>query len=196
MSQGLLPYTVEAVPASDALTARAGLPLVVEMLRALGLDRVIAEAVRVRERASGYTETEKVEALVLLLAAGGTCLDDITLLRADAGLMRLLGRRLPAADTLRHFLYACHDDQLLAQAQAARPQACRGAFPTGGVAVGDHHLGPRLRQAATDGQPDPLAAAGDDGNLPLEQSLRRAAPRHDPSLTTVLRTEARGLRTE
>ena len=36
MSQGLLPYTVEAVPAADTLTARAGLPLVVETLRALG----------------------------------------------------------------------------------------------------------------------------------------------------------------
>jgi hypothetical protein len=98
-------------------------------MRALGLDRVIAEAVRVRERASGYTETEKVEALVLLLAAGGTCLDDITLLRADAGLMRLLGRRLPAADTLRHLLYACHADQLLAQAQAARPQDTVASIP-------------------------------------------------------------------
>ena len=121
MSQGLLPYTVETVAAPDTVTARAGLPLVLETLRALGLDRVIAAEVRVRERQSGYTEAEKVEALVLLLAAGGTCLDDIALLQADRGLGRLLGRQLPAADTLRHFLYAFHDEALLAQAQAARP---------------------------------------------------------------------------
>ena len=121
MSQGLLPYTVETVAAPDTVTARAGLPLVLETLRALGLDRVIAEQVRVRERQSGYTDTEKVEALVLLLAAGGTCLDDIALLKADHGLGRLLGRQLPAADTLRQFLYAFHADSVIAAAQAARP---------------------------------------------------------------------------
>jgi len=46
MSQGLLPYTVQTVAAPDAVTARAGLPLVLETLRALGLDRVIADPVQ------------------------------------------------------------------------------------------------------------------------------------------------------
>jgi hypothetical protein len=121
MSPGLLPYTVQVESRPATLTARAGLPLVVETLRALGLEAVIGEAVRVRQRASGYSETEKVEALVLLLAAGGTCVDDIAVLRADAGLARLLGRRLPGADTLRQFLYACHAPALITAAQAQRP---------------------------------------------------------------------------
>ena len=121
MSHGLLPYTVEVVPDADGLTSRAGLPLVLETMRALGLPRVIREQVRVRERQSGYTEVAKIEALVLLLAAGGDCLDDIAVLQGDGGLGRLLGRRFPSADTLRHFLYACHDEQLIAQAQAQRP---------------------------------------------------------------------------
>jgi hypothetical protein len=121
MSQGLLPYTVEVVERADTVTSRAGLPLVLETMRALGLDHAIAQHVQVRERASGYTETEKIEALVLLLAAGGTCFDDSAVLRADGGLRRLLGRKLPSADALRHFLYAFHDDRLIAQAQAQRP---------------------------------------------------------------------------
>jgi len=121
MNQGLLPYTVEVVERPDTVTGRAGLPLVLETMRALGLDQAIAAHLHVRERQSGYTETAKVEALVLLLAAGGTCLDDIRVLQADAGLTRLLGRRFPSADTLRHFLYAFHDETLIAQAQAARP---------------------------------------------------------------------------
>ena len=121
MSQGLLPYLVEVVADGDAVTGRAGLPLVLETLRALRLDQAIAQHVLVRERQSGYTETEKVEALVLLLAAGGDCLDDIAVLQADGGLRRLLERQLPSADTLRHFLYAFHDDHLIAAAQAARP---------------------------------------------------------------------------
>jgi len=121
MSQGLLPYTVETVPDQAGLTSRAGLPLVLETMRALGLPRAIREHVHVRERQSGYTETEKIEALVLLLAAGGDCLDDIRVLQADGGLGRLLDRQWPSADTLRHFLYAFHDDQLIAAAQAQRP---------------------------------------------------------------------------
>jgi len=119
--QGLLPYTVEVIERADTVTGRAGLPLVLETMRALRLDQAIAQHVRVRERQSGYTETEKIEALVLLLAAGGDCLDDITVLQADGGLGRLLDRQLPSADTLRHFLYAFHDDQLIAAAQAQRP---------------------------------------------------------------------------
>ena len=121
MSQGLLPYTVDVVADADGLTSRTGLPLVLETMRALGLDHAIAQHVQCRERQSGYTETEKLEVLVLLLAAGGTCLDDIAVLQADGGLGRLLGRKLPSADTLRHFLYAFHQDRLIAQAQAARP---------------------------------------------------------------------------
>jgi hypothetical protein len=121
MSQGLLPYTVEVVERADTMTGRAGLPLVLETMRALGLEQAIAAHLHVRERQSGYTETAKLEALVLLLAAGGDCFDDIRVLQADAGLSRLLDRTLPSADTLRHFLYAFHDDGLIRQAQAARP---------------------------------------------------------------------------
>ena len=120
MSQGLLPYLVEVGTRADTVTGRAGLPVVVETLRALGLESVIETAVQVRERASGYTEVEKIEALVLLLAAGGDCLDDIAVLKADAGLARLLGRTLPGPDTLRNFLLACHDPALITAAQAER----------------------------------------------------------------------------
>jgi DDE family transposase len=135
MSQGLLPYTVEAVERADTVTGRAGLPLVLETMRALRLDQAIAQHVHVRERQSGYTEAEKIEALVLLLAAGGDCLDDIALLQADGGLGRLLDRQLPSADTLRHFLYACHDDALIAQAKGARPAGQVAYIPAENAAL-------------------------------------------------------------
>lgn len=129
MSQGLLAYEVEVMGRADALTARAGLPLVLEAMRALGLDAAIAEHVQLRARASGYTEAAKVEALVLLLAAGGECLDDIQTLQADAGLERLLGRALPSADTLRHCLYAFHDEALITAAQQQRPPGKEAYIP-------------------------------------------------------------------
>jgi hypothetical protein len=116
---GVLPYVVEPARQSDAITAWAGLPTVLETMRSLGLERVIRETLQVRERESGYSETRKVEALVLLMAAGGDCIDDIEALRADAGLGRLVGV-LPGADALRTFLYSFRSDELIAEAQAAR----------------------------------------------------------------------------
>lgn len=128
MSQGRLPSGGEVVAAGDAVTpSRRGVPLVLETLRALGLDQAIAQHVRVRERQSGDPAVEKIEALVLRLAAGGTGGDDSRVLQAAGGRRRLLGRRLPSADRLRHCLSACHDDALIAQAQAQRPPD-RGAY--------------------------------------------------------------------
>jgi hypothetical protein len=118
--QGILPFEIELVDDAGGVTAHAGLPLVVETMRTLGLDRSISAHIRLRQRQTGFTEVEKVEALVLLMAAGGDCLDDIRILAADDGLCRLLGRELPSADTLRHFLYAFHDAELIVKAQRRR----------------------------------------------------------------------------
>jgi hypothetical protein len=118
--QGILPYQVEVSDKLGHTTARGGLPLVVETMRALGLESAIEKHLRLRQRESGYTDVEKIEALVLLLAAGGDCLDDMRTLQADEGLERLLGRELPSPDTLRHFLYAFHDQALIDEALKRR----------------------------------------------------------------------------
>jgi hypothetical protein len=117
--QGVLPYVVEIIKRSDVITAWAGLPLVLETMRALGLDCLVGNNVKVRERDRGYSEAKKVEALVLLMASGGECIDDIEILRADPGLCRLVGN-LPGADAVRTFLYEFHDDELIKKAQASR----------------------------------------------------------------------------
>lgn len=120
MSRGVLPFDVEVAKRSDDVTARAGLPLVLETMRALRLHVLIAKEVKVRKRERGFSEVEKTEALVLLMAAGGECLDDINVLRGDEGLCRLLGRDLPAADSLRRYLYEFHAQELIDAAAAGR----------------------------------------------------------------------------
>jgi hypothetical protein len=117
----VLPFVVEPARQSEAMTAWAGLPTVLETMRSLGLEKMVGERLHVRERESGYSEARKVEALVLLMAAGGDCLDDVEVLRADAGLCRLVGA-LPGADALRTFLYAFHSEELIAQAQEGRKE--------------------------------------------------------------------------
>lgn len=117
---GLLPYTIEVVPETDTVTAYAGLPTIVETMRALGLSVKIDAELGLRQRNAGATDAQKVEAMVLLMAAGGECLADINTLRADKGLERLLGYELPSEDTLLNFLYRFHDDALIVEAQQAR----------------------------------------------------------------------------
>jgi hypothetical protein len=116
---GVLPYTIEVVADDATLTARAGLPLVIETMRAVGLSDALDRTLLIRRRNSGATDAQKVEALVLLMAAGGECVDDIEVLRADKGLTRLVGG-LPSADVLLRFLYEFHDERLIAQAQEQR----------------------------------------------------------------------------
>lgn len=117
--QGILPFEYDTAGEVDEVTGRGGLPLVLETLRALEVDKAVAEHVHIRKRDSGFSEAEHVEALVLLLAAGGECLDDMRILGGDQGLLRLLEKpKLPSADAARQFLLAFHDEQLLADARA------------------------------------------------------------------------------
>jgi hypothetical protein len=120
MKQGLLPYGVVVVEEADTVTARGGLPLAVETMRALGVSRAIKDHVRIRQRARGSNEVAMIEAMVMVLAAGGECIDDMAVLRADQGLCRLLGRELPSPDAVRRFLYEFHDEKLLEHARQQR----------------------------------------------------------------------------
>lgn len=121
MAQGLLPYEVVTEAGGGGVTGRAGLPLVAETMRGLRVGEAVEQHVGVGQRESGFGDVEKVEAIVLLLSAGGDCLDDIRHLAADEGLLRLLGRsKLPSPDVLRRFLYAFHDERLMAEAERRR----------------------------------------------------------------------------
>jgi hypothetical protein len=117
---GVLPFTIEVVDDDATLTAHAGLPLVLETMRALDLSDGLNRTLGIRRRNSGATDAQKVEALVLLMAAGGECVDDIEVLRADKGLTRLIGG-LPSADVLLRLLYEFHDERLIELAQRQRP---------------------------------------------------------------------------
>ena len=101
---GQLPFDIAPRPLNVAITGRAGLVLMVEMFRSLGLDRIVASEVRVKERKRGFTETEMVEEFLLMLTAGGECLDDFDVLAGDDGLAKLLDRKRPSPEAARQFL--------------------------------------------------------------------------------------------
>ena len=96
---GLLPYTIEIVEDADAVTAHAGLPLVLETMRKLGVSAMLDTELGVRQRNNGATDSAKAEAIVLLMACGGDCFSDIDVLRADKGFQRLIGAQLSTQES-------------------------------------------------------------------------------------------------
>lgn len=86
----------------QAITSFAGLPLLLGMARSLGLEEKL-NALPLKQRERGYKPAETILTLIGLLQAGGTALDDVSLLRGDEGLRELLGD-IPAANTLGELL--------------------------------------------------------------------------------------------
>ena len=99
----------------EEVTGRVGLTLVVEAARALGLDALVEGQLTVAKRRRGAAAYAKVEALLLLIAAGGDRVEDIRVLAKDKGLLRLLGERLPSPDALLRLLNGFDDPRVWAQ---------------------------------------------------------------------------------
>jgi hypothetical protein len=94
---------VQIAPSSQQITAHAGLVLVRELWDRLGVAQLL-DQVTVKKRQRGYRPAQMVLALCETLIAGGECLDDAALLRADRAQTTLRGHRLPDPTTLGRFL--------------------------------------------------------------------------------------------
>jgi hypothetical protein len=94
---------VRVASSTQQITAHAGLVLVRELAESLGVAGLL-DQVTVKKRARGYSPSQQVLALCETLIAGGECLDDAALLRADAAQERLRGHPVPDPTTLGRFL--------------------------------------------------------------------------------------------
>ena len=177
--QGVLGFEIDPTGEVDDVTARSGLPLVVETMRALGVDEAVTERVHVRRRRSGFTEVEMVEAFVLLLASGGECLDDFSVLGGDRGLLRLLGKeKLPSPDAARQFLRSFHDEALMDAARESllpdeKSLIVADSAPLLGLGRVNQHLIHRVQAA----RPGKVATVEHDNTI-IESSKRAAQPHY------------------
>jgi len=110
ISQGLLPFQLIQETTKVLITSFGGIPLVMETFRALGLPESIQKHLPVLRRYGRYREADYVESFVSLFAAGGDCVDDFEILRADEGLKKL-GLRVSSPEAARVFLNAFHQEE-------------------------------------------------------------------------------------
>jgi len=103
-----LPFQIDDTIDPTSVTDRAGVPLVIELFRQLGVAAAIGAEVAVKQRQRGLPPSQLVEGLIALWASGGDRCRDLTTLREDQALATGLGHPLPAATTIRDFLEAFH----------------------------------------------------------------------------------------
>jgi hypothetical protein len=89
MSQGVLPYQYQASPRGCGLTALAGLPLYLDLIKASGLGAAVRAHLAVSGR-QGWLDIQMVLSVLSLNLAGGDCLEDIERLQADQGFNTVL----------------------------------------------------------------------------------------------------------
>ena len=124
-----LPIQLSSEPEAALLTALGGLPLVAQTFRTLKLHDSVERHVVVKQRERGFSESEVLESLVLLHAAGGDCVDDLRRLKADEGLEAMLGHAIPSPEMVRPFLERFHSDTLIEAAKAGRKPAQLAFIP-------------------------------------------------------------------
>ena len=93
ITQGVLPFRYECEPTASGVTALAGLPPYLELAVVSGLTDSIRRRLRAcSEQKPGWTDAQVVMGLVLLNVAGGDCVDDLRILEADEGFVKVLRR--------------------------------------------------------------------------------------------------------
>lgn len=116
LTQGILPFKTQGVKLKFDVTAYAGLPVVIEAMRSIFSRKCYTELAGALRGAYGHkvgweTTRRHLESLVVLIAAGGDCIDDLQRLRNDRGLCSLLDFEVSSPTRAKEFLYAFHQSE-------------------------------------------------------------------------------------
>jgi hypothetical protein len=103
IAQSVLPFKLAAT--EERLTAQGGLVLFGEFCRALGVEKWLDCELPRPGSGAGYAPSIHALSVILTLHGGGRSLEDVRTLRADAGLLELLGLEgVPSSDALGDWL--------------------------------------------------------------------------------------------
>jgi hypothetical protein len=174
--QAKTPFAIAPAPMEGLITPYAGLAAVSRALRALGLPESCDTELQIKQRQRGYTPGQQVEALILLHAAGWDCMDDMEMLRKDAGLSKMLGYDAPSPRAVGDFLAAFHDeDKIGAAIEQAKAQARLAFIPEQSAPLeGLQNVQRRAVSAIAQNQSAPTHATIDQDATIIESHKRNA----------------------
>jgi hypothetical protein len=90
MSQGVLGFKYEEEKHDTGMTGLAGLPVYLDLMKAMGLAEQIGHHLQVKQR--GWTDAQMVSSLIMLNLAGGDCVEDLERVQKDEGFCKILRR--------------------------------------------------------------------------------------------------------
>lgn len=121
MAQERLPFEFQVEEDGPRATAWGGLPVVAEAMDLMGVTEALRAEVKLAGRRK-FDAAQIVKTLVLTMAAGGDCVDDVAVLRSDLALQEMLKLDIPSPETVRQTLDLFHDQALV---DSARDEATR-----------------------------------------------------------------------
>jgi len=86
-------HTIRLEVTNEPLSVHTGLSLYYAMAEALDIPRILDRCVQVKERETGYPESEHILALSANAFVGGDYLDDLEALRQDVTIQMAIGRK-------------------------------------------------------------------------------------------------------
>jgi Transposase DDE domain group 1 len=136
---GRLNFEIDTELEPSLITARAGIPGLVEAFRLTGTAAVVDRTIKFKARKRGLSSSKMVESFLALWATGGERTEDFDHVRQDKALADLLGHELPAAQTARDFLSQFHEEDLplLQDGKASVPSE---SAPLQGLAAANKEL--------------------------------------------------------
>lgn len=170
---GRLDFEIDTELETGLVTARAGVPSLIEAFRLTGTAAFVDRTVKLKTRKRGLTSSQMVESFLALWAAGGERAEDFDHFRQDKALAALIGHELPAAQTARDFLAQFHeaDLPLLQDGLASVPSE---SAPLQGLAAANRELILDLQAR----KPQPIATLDIDATV-IHSSKRSAKRAYD-----------------
>ena len=178
--QAKSPFHLDPRPLTEMSSAHAGLLATSRAFRSLKLPELIEANLALKLRDRGLTDSQFIEALLLLQTAGGDGPEDIRILHGDTCLERGLGFSLPKVTAIRTFLERFHDEEVAAlrperdQQKSFILPSTRGVRALQEVQAGLVGRVAKLHEA----QQAPLRIATVDQDATIIESHKRAALPH------------------
>ena len=110
VAQGRFGFEVQRDDRPNGLTSYAGLPLLAETARALGMPLSVERHLGCAVNSQAYSPWEVLDATMAAVGVGAKSIDDVAFLGTDSGYLRLTEKtRYPSASTVWRFLQSAHE---------------------------------------------------------------------------------------